>query len=216
VSEIVDALAPTLGHFPAKCAVSFGIVGASLVAAIVVSVAPAWSMCELTGTERSLNKKFAEAKGFYLTYVGLLLLSGAVTMIPGVGDSVILNVQVEILNAVLMPFVVGFLTYLACKPGVLPEQYRVKGWYKWMLITVFFICSAFSWFGAYGTVQDWLHPPKDSSGRLLRQLRPHKRRILGGVRIKYFDPEHPTNAEILAQGGVGSTASIATIANGGM
>lgn len=208
VSEIVDALTPYLGAFEAKCAVSFGIVGASLVAAIVVSVAPAWSLCELTGRERSLNMPFNEAKDFYITFIGLLILSAVVTMIPGVGDSVVLNVQVEILNAVLMPFVVGFLTFLACKEGVLPENHRVKGWYKWMLITVFFICSAFSWYGAYETVDDWLHPKKDSSGRLLRELRPRKRRILGAVRIKYFDPEHPTNAQILAEGGLGSTAAV--------
>jgi len=100
------------GYLLAKVFVSFGIVGASMVAAIVVSVAPGWSLCELMGVERSMSRPYSEAKFFYNSFFAMLLLCAVLACIPNFGDTVKLNVQVEILNAFLMPFVVLFLYFL--------------------------------------------------------------------------------------------------------
>ena len=69
-------------------------------------------------------KFFSQAVWFYSAFFVILVLAFVVTNIPGAGDSAWLSIQVEVLNAFLMPVVVGFLFILARKQGVLPDKYR--------------------------------------------------------------------------------------------
>ncbi|CAD7950130.1 unnamed protein product [Amoebophrya sp. A25] len=153
IQEIVDAVSPTVGGTLAKVLVAVGATGASMVAALVVSITPAWSICELRGVERSHEKSYAEARGFYQGFFAILLLSGAVAIIPGFGDSAALSIQVEVLNALRMPFVVAFLFVLASKRGVLPERYRLRGWYQYLLGSVFLVCSVLC---VYASILDFI------------------------------------------------------------
>ena len=45
-----------------------------------------------------------------------------------------LNVGVQVMNAFLLPIVLGFLIALAAK--ALPPRVRLQGWYLWLVITV--------------------------------------------------------------------------------
>ncbi|OGT09563.1 MAG: NRAMP family metal ion transporter [Gammaproteobacteria bacterium GWE2_42_36] len=140
VHQISDAITPFLGTMPGRILFALGMSGASIVAAIVVSLTAAWSIGEVTGYKCSLGHRACEAPYFYGMYSLMLILSG-ILVISGV-NLVKMSVAIEVLNALLLPIVLGFLYLLAIK--VLPEQYRLKGWYA---VFVGLIIAATALFG---------------------------------------------------------------------
>ena len=60
-------------------------------------------------------------------------------------DLVSLNLGVQVMNALLLPVVLGFLIALAVK--ALPEHVRLKGWYLWLVIAVAGVTCALGVFG---------------------------------------------------------------------
>ena len=121
VQAISAALVPYLGTAAGKLAFGLGMVGAALVAAIVVSLAGAWGFAELTGARRSLNCRATQAPLFYGVYVASLALAAGLTLVCG--SPVRLSVAIEVGNALLLPVVLGFLLALAHK--ALPAPYRL-------------------------------------------------------------------------------------------
>jgi Mn2+/Fe2+ NRAMP family transporter len=126
VEDISKALTPFLGEFAGQVLFSLGMVGASLVAAIVVSLTAAWGLGEVTGYKRSLSSGPREAPWFYGVYV-LVLAAGAIVTLSGV-NLVDLNIAIQVMNALLLPIVLGFLYALSI--FALPEQYKLRGAYK--------------------------------------------------------------------------------------
>jgi len=137
IEEIADSLAPSLGATTAKVLFSMGVIGAGCVASIVVSLAAAWGLGEAGGFAHSLQDKPSEAPWFYLGYA-LVITSGVIVVIL-VEDAVALNVWVQVMNATLLPLVLGLLYMLAIK--ALPEEHRIKGWYAILVGIVFSVVS---------------------------------------------------------------------------
>jgi len=129
VQQIADALVPFLGSFWGKIIFALGMLGAAWVATIVVSLTAAWGLGEVTGYKRSLAMRPFDAPWFYCIYVGSLLI-GAGIVLSGV-NLVRLAISVNVMNALLLPVVLGFLYLLARK--ALPEPWRLKGWYAWVV-----------------------------------------------------------------------------------
>ena len=137
VQQIADALIPFLGSFWGKLIFAMGMLGAASVATIVVSLTAAWGLGEVTGYKRSLAHHPFEAPWFYGVYV-ISLLTGAGIVLSGV-NSVKLAIGVNVMNALLLPIVLGFLFLLARK--ALPEPWGLKGWYAW-LVGLIVLCTA--------------------------------------------------------------------------
>ena len=125
VSQISEALIPFLGKTVGQLFFALGMLGASLVAAIVVSLTAAWGLGEVTGYKRSLEHHPKDAPWFYIVYT-LVLIFGGLLVVSGI-NLVSLSIAVEVMNAILLPIVLGFLYLLAIK--TLPEPYRLKGKY---------------------------------------------------------------------------------------
>ena len=123
IGQIAGALTPFLGRREAVLFFGLGMVGASMVAALVVTLAGAWGVSEVMGWRHSLNDSPLAAPGFYSVAVGGILLGGA--LVVGAPNLVKLSVDVEILNACLLPAVLGFL--LALEARALPERLRMRG-----------------------------------------------------------------------------------------
>lgn len=126
VEQISHALTPFLGSFAGRVVFAVGMIGASLVAAIVVSLTAAWGLGEVTGYKHSLENHPKEAPWFYGTYT-IALIIGALFVASGI-SLVKLGVAVNVMNALLLPIALGFLFLLSIK--TLPENYRLKGAYK--------------------------------------------------------------------------------------
>jgi Mn2+/Fe2+ NRAMP family transporter len=143
VGEISNALSPVLGETFGRLAFSAGVLGASLVAAIVCSLALAWGAGEITGYRHSLEHHPFAAKWFYGVYA--LSVVGSAAMVGFVRDLVWLNIAAQVLNAFLLPLAIGFLVALAVR--ALPEATRLKGIYLWVLAGICVVVVAVGVFG---------------------------------------------------------------------
>src|ERR1700691_2028769 len=143
VGEISGALTPVLGEAAGRIVFSAGVLGASLVAAIVSSLALAWGVGEVAGYRRSLEYRPFEARWFYAVYAASVIGSCAVVWFAS--NLVWLNIAAQVFNAFLMPLVIGLLVALAVT--ALPESYRLRGWY---LATIIAVCTIVSAVGVFG------------------------------------------------------------------
>ncbi len=146
VGDISRALTPALGATAGKVIFGAGVLGASLVAAIVASLALAWGVGEIVGLKRALERKPFAAGWFYGIYA--LAVVGSAFAVWAASDLVWLNIAAQVLNAFLMPLVVGFLVALAA--SALPEPVRLGGWRLRLIVG---ICAAVSALGVFGGLQ---------------------------------------------------------------
>ncbi|CAM4219806.1 Divalent metal cation transporter MntH [Mycobacterium basiliense] len=143
VGQISTALTPYLGRVGGTILFGLGMLGAALVAAIVASLAGAWGLSEVFGWRHTLNQRPNRATAkFYITYA-LAHLIGAVLVLGSV-DLVNLAVDVEVMNALLLPIVLGLL--LVLEAHALPEQWRMSGLRKYTTRT---LCLVVIVFGLY-------------------------------------------------------------------
>jgi Mn2+/Fe2+ NRAMP family transporter len=143
VGDMAQALTPFLGNATGNLVFGLGVLGAGMVAAIVVSLAFAWGLGEVTGYRHSLEVRPLEARWFYAVYaVCVVVGAGVVAVAP---DLVSLNLAVQVMNALMLPLVLGFLIALAVK--ALPRAHRLQGWYLWVVVTVAAVTCALGVFG---------------------------------------------------------------------
>ncbi len=106
VGDITRVLVPVLGPEMGRYVFGLGTIGAAMVAAIVVSLACAWGFGEVAGYRHSLEHHPLEAPWFYGIYT-VAVIGGAV-VVDVVPNLVALNIGVEVMNALMLPMVLGF------------------------------------------------------------------------------------------------------------
>ncbi|MCP4176281.1 MAG: divalent metal cation transporter [bacterium] len=143
VGQITHAITPYLGTIVGKILFSLGMIGAALIASIVVTLTAAWGIGEIIGSKRSLQNNPKEAPVFYLCYAIVLIL-GAIFVCSDI-NLVNISVAVEVMNAICLPIVLIFLFLLARK--ALPDKYRLKGLYAVIVFIILFITSLFGFAG---------------------------------------------------------------------
>jgi Mn2+/Fe2+ NRAMP family transporter len=138
IEEIVGAITPFFGDFGGKLLFGLGMAGASLVAAIVVTLTAARTLAEVLGAKHNLEDEPHEAPWFYGSYAAGLVLCAAVV---GSGINLVsLSIGVQVTNALLLPIVLGFLYLLARR---LPGPYRLQGAYAAVAGAVILVTVAF-------------------------------------------------------------------------
>jgi Mn2+/Fe2+ NRAMP family transporter len=142
VQQISDTLTPLVGTFGGRVLFAIGISGAALVAAYVVSLAVSWAFGEVMCFTRSLNCSWREAPAFYGIYGAGIVIAAVLVLMGQALVSVAIAVQV--LNALLLPIVIGFLLALGWK--VLPEKYRLHRWEKSALLVIYLLCTGLAIF----------------------------------------------------------------------
>ncbi len=105
------ALVPLAGHF-AFILFGAGLLGASMIGALVVSLATAWAFGEAFRWPCSLNHSCLEAKRFYGIYAAGVLIAAGVVLLPNL-PLVKITVYVMAFNALVLPVVLGFLLVMA-------------------------------------------------------------------------------------------------------
>ncbi|HXZ21446.1 MAG TPA: divalent metal cation transporter [Pseudolabrys sp.] len=141
VQQIAQAITPYLGETTGKLLFGLGLSGAAVVATIVVTLTAARTLSEVLGTKHSLEHEPHEAPWFYGIYTATLVV-GALIVASG-ANLVRLSVGVQVMNALLLPIVLGFLYLLARR---LPKPYRLQGAYAILVAT---IITATVIFGVY-------------------------------------------------------------------
>jgi len=148
VQQIAGALTPYLGERVGQAVFACGIAGAAMVATIVVALTAAWGVGEVAGYRRSLADHPREAPWFYGIFTACLVLAGL--LVACKENLVALSVGVQVMNALLLPIVLGFLFALANRS--LPEAYRLKGVQAVLVGAVMAATAGFGVYAAFNSI----------------------------------------------------------------
>jgi NRAMP (natural resistance-associated macrophage protein)-like metal ion transporter len=111
---------------------AIGLFNASLFAACILPLSTSYTICEAFGFESGVNKRFHEAPIFYWLFTGLIVVGGGVILLPSF-PLVRMILLSQIINGVLLPFILIFMTILINKQRVMKEWtnslvYNVVAW----------------------------------------------------------------------------------------
>ena len=116
--QAAEALAPAVGS-AAPALFGAGLLGASLLAAMVVPLSSAYAIAEGIGTERSVSDSFHRARLFFGLFTLQLVVGAAVALAPG--NLISLVVDMQVLNGVITPVLLAFVLLLANRKSVLGD-----------------------------------------------------------------------------------------------
>jgi Mn2+/Fe2+ NRAMP family transporter len=144
-ADAAQALKPLAGQY-AYILFAVGLFNASLFAASILPLSTAYTVCEGMGFESGVDKKFSEAPFFYWLYTLLIVAGGAVLLIPGL-PLVKIAVLSQVVNGVVLPFVLIFMLLLINKKELMGEYVntRLFNAVAW-LTTIVMIGLTVAWF----------------------------------------------------------------------
>ena len=125
-TDAARALTPLAGDL-AGTLFAVGLIGAALLAAAVLPLSTAYSVCDFTGSQAALDLPFAEAKVFYLGHVVVTAVAAAVVLLPGV-PLVPLLVSSQTLNVVLLLPLLVLMQRLSRDRSVLGDHVVTRTW----------------------------------------------------------------------------------------
>ena len=138
IQQIAQAITPFLGEGTGRLLFALGMTGSALVATIVVTLTAARTVGELLGKRHYLEHSPREAPWFYGVYTVSLAAGG---LLVGSGANLVkLSVGVQVMNALLLPIVLGFLYLLARR---LPAPHRIRGGYALLVALVIALTAGF-------------------------------------------------------------------------
>jgi Mn2+/Fe2+ NRAMP family transporter len=116
---------------------SAGLFNASIFAACILPLSTAYTVCEGLGFESGVNRKIREAPTFYFLYTALIVLGAGVVLIPGF-DLVRMTILSQVLNGMLLPFVLIPMVLLINKRDLMGEWVNSR-WFNlvsWITVVV--------------------------------------------------------------------------------
>ena len=118
-AEAAIALRPLAGQF-ASLLFAVGLVNAALLSAAILPLATTYTICEGLGVESGVNRRFSEAKVFYWLYTVLIAGGAGIVLIPQMPLMKLILLS-QVLNGVLIPFVLIFMIKLINKNYIMGE-----------------------------------------------------------------------------------------------
>jgi NRAMP (natural resistance-associated macrophage protein)-like metal ion transporter len=110
-ADAAGALEPLAGAL-AGTLFAVGLVGSALLAAAILPLSTAYSICEFAGAESALDDDFKEAPLFYVAYLTTAGVAAVAVLLPGVPLIRILVLS-QVLNAILLLPLLVFLYRIA-------------------------------------------------------------------------------------------------------
>ena len=97
---------------------AIALIDASIIGAAAVGLSTSYALGDVLGLKHSLHRKISDAKGFYAAFVGILVGSAIIVLIPG-SPLGLLTTGVQVLAGVLLPSATVFLLLLCNDEEVL-------------------------------------------------------------------------------------------------
>jgi NRAMP (natural resistance-associated macrophage protein)-like metal ion transporter len=149
-ADAAQALKPLAGQY-AYILFAVGLFNASLFAASILPLSTAYTVCEGLGFESGVDKKFSDAPFFYWLYTLLIVAGGAVLLIPGL-PLVKIAVLSQVVNGVVLPFVLIFMLLLINKRELMGEYvnshlFNAIAWGTTILVAGLSIALALAYIG---------------------------------------------------------------------
>ena len=109
-----------------------GLLNASFFAACILPLSTSYTVCEGLGFESGVNRSFREAPIFYWLFTGLIVVGAGVILLPAF-PLVKMILLSQVINGMLLPFVLIFMILLVNKKRVMHEwtnspAYNVVAW----------------------------------------------------------------------------------------
>src|SRR3954471_10424733 len=141
-AEAAQALGPLAGKYAALLFAA-GLFNASLFAASILPLSTAYTVCEGLGFESGVDKKFNEASFFYWLYTVLIAAGAGLILLPNFPYIKIIIFS-QVLNGVVLPFVLIFMLLLINKKEVMGEFTNNKFYngVAWVTVAVVIALSA--------------------------------------------------------------------------
>lgn len=141
INEAKDAalaLKPLAGEL-ASHVFAFGLFVASVFSATILPLATAFYISEAFGFESGIDKKWDEAKEFYILYTGILLISAIIILIPNV-PLIRISILSQVLNGILLPVVLVSMILLINNKKIMGEYVNrpvqnIIGWLAVVILT---------------------------------------------------------------------------------
>ena len=126
------ALKPLAGKW-ASALFALGLLNASLFAASILPLSTSYVVCEALGFESGIDRKFNEAKIFYLLYTALIVSGAIFVLFFGRFANAIL-LWSQVLNGFLLPVVMIFVLILVNRKDLMGDKVNAKGfnWVAWI------------------------------------------------------------------------------------
>ena len=116
---------------------SAGLFNASFFAACILPLSTVFTVCEGLGFESGVDKRFHEAPEFYWLYTLLVAVGAGVTLWPNF-PLVKMILWSQVLNCVLLPFVLIYMVLLINKKGLMKEwtNSRIYNAVAWVSVVI--------------------------------------------------------------------------------
>jgi len=122
INEAKDAalaLKPLAGELASQV-FAFGLFIASIFSATILPLATAFYVCEAFGFEAGIDKKWDEAREFYILYTGILILSAAIILLPN-APLILISLWSQVINGLLLPIVLICMILLVNNKKIMGE-----------------------------------------------------------------------------------------------
>ena len=133
-ADAAGALAPLAGGL-SSALFGAGLVGAALLAASVLPLSTAYSVCEFTGSESALDDRFADARTFYVGFVIVTAVGAGIVLLPG-APLVTILVLTQVLNAVLLLPLLVFMLIVARDRNLMGRYAAGRGATTMYVVTI--------------------------------------------------------------------------------
>ncbi len=151
--EAAEALKPVAGA-GAELLFAVGLLGASALAAAVVPLSTSYAISEAVGVERSVSRRFREARLFLGLFTFQVVAGAAVALTPV--NLIRLLIGTQVLQGLITPIVLVFIVTLADRRDVLGPAangptFRVVAWASVLAVaalsTLLLAQTVLGWFG---------------------------------------------------------------------
>jgi NRAMP (natural resistance-associated macrophage protein)-like metal ion transporter len=156
-SQAAEALRPLAGA-NARLLFAFGLLNASLMAAVVVPLSTAYAVTEALGWESGFGRRVRELPLFYGTYGALILVGGLIIfLLPSKSNLIQTILNAQIINCALLPIELILML-------VLINRRRIMGSYRngiamnTVAIITTITAAALSLFLLFRQIIQWIHP----------------------------------------------------------
>lgn len=127
VKDAAIALEPLAGKY-ASALFSFGLLGASMLAAFILPLSTAYAVCEAFGFESGVSRTSKEAPVFFGIYTVLIVLGAGIALWPGLSLYKVMLAS-QVVNGVLLPPILIFMVLIASNKSVM-GKYANTTWYN--------------------------------------------------------------------------------------
>ncbi len=118
------ALKPLAGSY-CSALFAFGLLNASIFAAMILPLATAYSVCEGLGWEAGVDKRLKDAPQFYFLFTALIVIGSGVIMFPRINLIMVMLLS-QAANSIFLPFVLVFMLMLINDKRLMGEYRNSK------------------------------------------------------------------------------------------